>query len=84
MTAMGMTFGFGDALALAENVMTFADFTATSAIHATRGPAFLAMGLYEVFADHRAEAVALPAHNLPAAPAPYHRVSGPDRATARL
>ena len=56
MTAMGMTFGFGDALALAESD-SFRDFT-HQRIRATRGPAFLAMGLYEVFADHRAEAVA--------------------------
>ena len=56
MTAMGMTFGFGDALALAESD-GFRDFTVRR-IRATRGPAFLAMGLYEVFADHRAEAVA--------------------------
>ncbi len=57
MTAMGMTFGFGDALVLAESD-NFSKFTARR-IRATRGPAFLAMGLYEVFADHRAEAVAL-------------------------
>ena len=57
MTAMGMTFGFGDALALAENE-DFRSFTAKR-YRATRAPAFLAMGLYEVFADHRAEAVAL-------------------------
>ncbi len=57
MTAMGMTFGFGDAVALAENE-DFQDFTAKR-FRATRTSAFLAMGLYEVFTDHRAEAVAV-------------------------
>ncbi len=57
MTAMGMTFGFGDAVALAEGE-NFHDFT-TKRFRATRASAFLAMGLYEVFADYRAEAVAL-------------------------
>ena len=57
MTAVGMTLGFGDALALAES----GDFDAftNSRGHATRAPELLAMGLYEVFADHRPEAVAL-------------------------
>ena len=57
MTAVGMTLGFGDALALAEGG-SFRDFTA-GRFRATRVPEMLAMGLYEVFADHRAEAVAL-------------------------
>ena len=57
MTAMGMTFGFGDAVSLAENE-DFQDFTAQR-FRATRTSAFLAMGLYEVFTDHRAEAAAI-------------------------
>ena len=57
MTAVGMTLGFGDALGLAES-RDFHDFK-TRRIHATRAPEFLAMGIYEVFADHRAEMVAL-------------------------
>ncbi len=57
MTAVGMTLGFGDALALAEG-RDFRDFTARR-FRATSSPEFLAMGLYEVFADHRAESVAL-------------------------
>ena len=57
MTAVGMTLGFGDALALAEG-REFREFVARR-FRATSSPEFLAMGLYEVFADHRAEAVAL-------------------------
>ena len=57
MTAVGMTLGFGDALALAEGGK-FRDF-ANGRFRATRVPEFLALGLYEVFADHRAESVAL-------------------------
>ena len=57
MTAVGMTLGFGDALALAEG-RDFRDFAARR-FRATSSPEFLAMGLYEVFADHRAESVAL-------------------------
>ncbi len=57
MTAVGMTLGFGDALTLAETE-DFRDFVAER-FRATRIPEFLAMGLYEVFADHRVEAVAL-------------------------
>ena len=57
MTAVGMTLGFGDALALAEGG-GFRDFVA-GRFRATSSPEFLAMSLYEVFADHRAEAVAL-------------------------
>ena len=57
MTAVGMTLGFGDALALAEGG-SFRDFAA-GRFRATRVPEMLAMGLYEVFADDRAEAVAM-------------------------
>ena len=57
MTAVGMTLGFGDALTLAEGG-DFHDFT-TRRYQATRAPDLLAMGLYEIFADYRAEAVAL-------------------------
>ena len=56
-TAVGMTLGFGDALALAE-VGDFKEFTAKR-FTAIRAPELLAIGLYEVFADHRFEAVAL-------------------------
>ncbi len=57
MTAVGMTLGFGDALALAESG-GFREFT-TRRLRETRAPELLSMGVYEVFADHRAEAVAL-------------------------
>ena len=57
MTAVGMTLGFGDALALAEGG-EFRKFVA-GRFRATSSPEFLAMSLYEVFADHRAEAAAL-------------------------
>nr|QIJ55911.1 squalene--hopene cyclase [uncultured bacterium] len=57
MSAVGITLGFGDALALAESG-DFRDFT-KKRFQAIRAPEFLAMGLYEVFADHRAEVVAL-------------------------
>ena len=57
MTAVGMALGFGDALALAAGG-DFYDFAAKR-LQATRAPELLAMGLYEVFADHRAESVAL-------------------------
>ena len=57
MTAVGMTLGFGDALTLAEG-KDFHDFT-TKRFQATHTPELLAMELYEVFADHRAEAVAV-------------------------
>ncbi len=57
MTAVGMTLGFGDALALAEGGV-FRKFVAAR-FRATSSPEFLAMGLYEIFADHRAEAVAV-------------------------
>ncbi|MDE0654127.1 MAG: FAD-dependent monooxygenase [bacterium] len=57
LTAVGMTLGFGDALTLAEG-KDFRDFTKRR-LQATRAPELLAMGLYEVFADHRVESVAL-------------------------
>ncbi len=57
MTAVGITLGFCDALTLAESD-DFHDFAAKRS-RASRAPEFLAMGLYEVFADHRAESVAL-------------------------
>ena len=57
MTAVGMTLGFGDALTLARNER-FRDFTAER-FRATRIPEFLAMGLYEVFADYRIESMVL-------------------------
>ena len=56
-TAVGMTLGFGDALAIAEDG-DFARFKARR-LKAVRAPEILAFGLYEVFADHRAESVAL-------------------------
>ena len=57
MSAVGITLGFGDALALAENG-DFRDFT-KKRFRAIRAPEFLAIGLYEVFADHRTEVAAL-------------------------
>ena len=57
LTAVGMTLGFDDALALAESD-DFQKFT-SDRFHAVRVPELLAMGLYEVLADHRAEAAAL-------------------------
>ena len=57
MTAMGMTLGFGDAVALAESA-DFEEFSNRRFL-ATRAPELLAMGLYEVFADHRDEATVL-------------------------
>ena len=57
LTAVGMTLGFGDALALAGS-KDFNDFT-RARFHAISAPELLAMGMYEVFADHRGEAVAL-------------------------
>ncbi len=57
LTGVGMTLGFGDALALAEN----GDFRkfARGRFQATRAPELLAMGVYEAFADGRDEAVFL-------------------------
>ena len=57
MSAVGITLGFGDAFTLAENE-DFRAFT-EKRFQAVRAPEFLAMGLYEIFADHRAEAVML-------------------------
>ncbi len=57
MTAAGMTLGFGDALSLAEGG-DFRDF-ANRRLKATRAPQLLAMGLYEVFRDHRLESAVL-------------------------
>ncbi len=57
LTAVGMTLGFGDALTLAES-KDFHDFT-TKRFQATHTPELLAMELFEVFADHRAEVVAI-------------------------
>ncbi len=57
MTAVGMTLGFEDALTLAESE----DFHAfaTRRYRSARTPDLLGMGLYEIFADHRTESVAL-------------------------
>ncbi len=55
LTAVGMTLGFGDALDLAES-QDFRGYV-NRRFFATRGPELLAMGLYEVFADHRLESV---------------------------
>ena len=57
LTAVGMTLGFGDALELAEG-REFHDFAANR-LRASRAPEFAAMGLYEVFCDHRPEAAAV-------------------------
>ena len=57
MTAVGLTLGFGDAMTLADSE-NFDDFVAKR-FREIRAPEILAMGLYEIFADHRAEAVAL-------------------------
>ena len=57
MTAVGMTLGFGDAVGIA-NHDDFSEFTAER-FKAIRVPEFLAIGLYEVFGDHRPEAVLL-------------------------
>ena len=57
LTAVGMTLGFGDAFELAANA-SFSSFE-TQRLAATRAPELLAMGLYEVFVDHRTEATAM-------------------------
>ena len=57
LTATGITLGFGDAFALAEGE-EFSEFR-NHRFEATRVPELLAMGLYEVFADPRAEGTAL-------------------------
>lgn len=57
LTAVGMTLGFGDAIALAKS-QKFSKF-ATTRLRNIRSGELLAMGLYEVFADDRADATAL-------------------------
>ena len=57
LTAVGMTLGFGDAFELAED-RSFRGFEIRR-LAATRAPELLAMGLYEVFVDHRTEAAAM-------------------------
>jgi 2-polyprenyl-6-methoxyphenol hydroxylase-like FAD-dependent oxidoreductase len=57
MTAVGLTLGFGDAMTLAEHE-DFDDFLAAR-FREVRAPEMLAMGFYEIFADHRAESMAL-------------------------
>ena len=57
LTASGMTLGFGDAFALAGS-RDFRDFAARR-LSAIRAPEMLALGLYEVFADHRVETATL-------------------------
>ena len=57
LTAVGMTLGFDDAVAIAQGG-DFRSFVA-SRERATRAPEFLALGLHEIFADHRIEAVAM-------------------------
>ncbi len=57
MTAVGMTLGFGDAVTLAEKE-DFREFVAER-LRAVHVPEILAMGFYEVFADHRGEAAAV-------------------------
>ncbi len=56
-TSVGMTLGFGDAIALAES-KNFDEFKTHRFLN-TRAPEFLAMGIYEVFTDYRLESVAL-------------------------
>ena len=57
LTAVGMTLGFGDAFELAAGE-SFRGFESRR-LEATRAPELLAMGLYEVFVDHRTEAAAM-------------------------
>ena len=57
MTAVGLTLGFGDALALAES-SSFEEFT-QKRLKAIRAPELLATALYEMFVDKRPEAAAL-------------------------
>lgn len=57
LTAVGMTLGFGDAFELAADE-DFPNFERRR-LAATRAPELLAMGLYEVFVDHRIEAAAM-------------------------
>ena len=57
LTAVGMTLGFGDAvdLAMSDSFLAFQ----SRRFEVTRAPELLAMGLYEVFVDHRAESETL-------------------------
>ena len=57
LTAAGLTIGFGDASALAENE-DFQEF-ANSRMQSTQVADALALGLYEVFADHHPESMAV-------------------------
>lgn len=57
LTAVGITLGFSDALDIAE-AQDFRKFTAKR-LDSVRAPERLAFGLYEVFADHRPESVAV-------------------------
>lgn len=57
LTAVGMTLGFGDALALAE-ADDFGDFVAER-LQAIRTPEILAIEIYEVFADYRRESASV-------------------------
>ena len=57
LTAVGMTLGFDDAVAIAQGG-DFRSFVA-SRERATRAPEFLALGLHEIFTDYRIEAVAM-------------------------
>ncbi len=57
LTAVGMTLGFGDALALAE-ADNFHDFVVRR-FKKVRTPEILAMEIYEVFADYRTEAASV-------------------------
>ncbi len=57
MTAVGLTLGLGDAIALAES-KDFRDFVSRR-FKEIRAPEMLALAFYEVMVDHRAEAVAL-------------------------
>ena len=57
MTAVGLTMGFRDAMALAEGG-EMRDVTERR-LDSTRAPQLLALGLYEVFADHRPESAAV-------------------------
>ena len=57
MTAVGMTLGFGDAVTLAEKG-DFEEFV-SERLRAVHVPEMLAVGFYEVFADHRGESAAV-------------------------
>lgn len=57
LTAVGLTLGFSDALDIAE-AQDFRKYT-SKRLDSVRAPERLAFGLYEVFADHRPESVAV-------------------------